>query len=470
MPNKSRTRKVFEHVEIIDTADEGLSIGKCADGLIIQVKGAVPGDVVDAMVVEKRKGMFITMPVNYIISSGDRTDPFCSHFGTCGGCKWQHMQYDAQVKYKEKKVQDAFRRIGELDGSVIESIVKAPLQTYYRNKMEFTASERRWLTDLEMKDQTSVEHKQGVGFHLAGAYDKVLDISHCYLQADPSNDIRHFIKNLCRDQGWSFQNMKTKSGFLRNILIRNTVAGEFMVIIVVGENAQDKIELVVKGLVATFSQVTSVFSCVNLKVNDSIHDLEVRHEYGEDSIVEQLGHVRYKIGPKSFFQTNSLQALTLYTLTRDLAGLEKHQNVFDLYCGVGSLGLFMAEQCKQVIGIEQIAEAVDDAKVNASINKINNAKYFTGQVELMLDPGFTATHGHPDVVITDPPRAGMHPNVISHLIAASPNRIVYVSCNPATQARDLKMLSSHYKLKKAIPVDMFPHTHHVECIALIERL
>ncbi|MBK9982697.1 MAG: 23S rRNA (uracil(1939)-C(5))-methyltransferase RlmD [Saprospiraceae bacterium] len=464
-----KPRKIFEGVDIIDTADEGLAIGRCEDGLIIQVRGAVPGDKVDVVALEKRKGMYITKVSSVTTFSPDRVEPFCSHFGVCGGCKWQHMAYDAQVRFKEKKVLDAFQRIGGLDTSLIKPIVKAPSQTYYRNKLEFTASDRRWLTEEELSHQDEIFDKNGIGFHLVGAFDKVLDIDHCYLQADPSNDIRHFVKNMCIENNWAFQSLRHKSGFIRNIIVRNNLAGDVMIVLVVGEDEKERINLLVNGLKNNFPQIVSIYSCFNHKVNDSLHDLTLVHEYGDTGLIEQLGNTKFKIGPKSFFQTNSAQAFNLYSLAKELAALQPDDNVYDLYCGVGSLGIFMADQCKQVVGIEQINEAIIDAHANAELNGFTNTHFVTGQVEMILDPGFIAKYGKPDVIITDPPRVGMHPNVIPHLLAAAPDRIVYVSCNPATQARDLKMLSDDYALVSAIPVDMFPHTHHIECVALLRH-
>jgi 23S rRNA (uracil1939-C5)-methyltransferase len=462
-----KERKQFHNVEIIDTADEGLAIGRCEDGRIIQVRGAVPGDVVDATALEKRKGMYITKATSFSTLSPERTEPFCSHFGLCGGCKWQHMAYEAQLRYKSKRVKDAFQRIGELDPSIIQPIIGAPFQQYYRNKLEFTASDRRWLTDEEMRSDAILQ-KDGIGFHLPGAFDKVLDIDHCYLQADPSNAIRLFIKQLSVTHQWPFFNLRSKAGFIRNVIVRNNLAGEAVIVLVVGEANEDWIKVLVDTLAAQFPQVISIYSCINTKVNDSIHDLTAKHEYGSESLIEQLDHVRFHIGPKSFFQTNSLQAASLYALTKKLAALEPGDHVYDLYCGVGSLGIYMADSCKQVVGIELIAEAIADAGKNAALNNMMNTKFVVGQVEMLLDPGFIQQYGRPDVIITDPPRAGMHPDVIRHLLAAAPRRIVYVSCNPATQARDLKMLGDSYAVITAIPVDMFPHTHHIECVALLE--
>lgn len=463
-----KERKQFHNVDIIDTAEEGLAIGRCEDGRIIQVKGAVPGDIVDVIALEKRKGMFITKATIFSKLSSDRTEPFCMHFGLCGGCKWQHMAYEAQLRYKAKRVRDAFQRIGEFDPSIIEPIIGAPYQQYYRNKLEFTASDRRWLTEEEMKSD-AVLQKDGIGFHLPGAYDKLLDIQHCHLQADPSNAIRLFIKQLSIDHQWPFFNLRLKTGFIRNIIVRNNLAGEVMIVLVVGEANVDWIKILVDRVAARFPEVISIYSCINLKVNDSIHDQTAHHEYGQETLVEQLDHVRFHIGPKSFFQTNSVQAANLYALTKQLAALKPGDNVYDLYCGVGSLGIYMADSCKRVVGIEQIAEAITDAGKNAELNQLDNTDFVVGQVELLLDPAFIEKHGNPDIVITDPPRAGMHPNVIKHLLEAAPQRIVYVSCNPATQARDLKMLSPLYSVITAVPVDMFPHTHHIECVALLER-
>jgi len=466
---KQKQEKIFKGVDIIDIADEGMAVGRCEDGLIVLVRGAVPGDKADVVVVEKRKGIFISRTISISSFSPYRTDPFCSHFGTCGGCKWQHMTYAAQLQFKEKKVRDAFERIAGLDPALVQPIVGAPLQTYYRNKLEYTASDRRWLSHEEMMHKETISDTDGIGFHLSGAYDKVLDIKHCYLQPDPSNDIRLFIKNFCIGHQWPFSNLKSRSGFIRNIIVRNNLDTQCMVVLVVGEDDREKIKILVDALITAFPQVISIYSCINLKVNDSIHDLETKLEFGNEGIEEKIGTVKFRIGPKSFFQTNSLQAYHLYSIAKNVAALSATDNVYDLYCGVGSLGLFMADQCRQVVGIEQIGEAVEDARSNAILNGYTNAHFVEGQVELLLDPGFISKYGLPDVIITDPPRAGMHPDVIKHLLSAKADRIVYVSCNPATQARDLKMLSSDYRLISAVPVDMFPHTQHIECVALMKR-
>ena len=462
-------RREFQNVTIIDTANEGLGIGRCEDGRIIQVRHSVPGDVVNVVAFEKRKGMYITKPVTFSVYSEYRTDPFCSHFGTCGGCKWQHMQYAAQLHFKEKTVHDAYQRIGELDTTRLHPIVAAPEQRYYRNKLEYTASDTRWLTEEEMQNREAIPEKNGIGFHLPGSFDKVLDIEHCYLQADPSNAIRLAVKRICETHVWPFSNLRHKNGFLRNLIIRLNRKGDVMVVLVVGEGKEEWIRILFNELRKEFPQIISFYSCVNLKVNDTIQDLDVKLEYGEPAIIETLDHVRFYIGPKSFFQTYSQQAATLYRLTKDLAQLQPTEHVYDLYCGVGSLGLYMADRCKKVIGIEQIKEAIDDARENAKLNGISNVHFEVGKVESLVDPAFIHKHGRPDVVITDPPRAGMHPDAVMHLEAAAPDRIVYVSCNPATQARDIRMLSNTYELVSAIPVDMFPHTHHIECIALLQR-
>jgi len=372
------------------------------------------------------------------------------------------------LHFKAKRVRDAFQRIGELDPSILQPIVGAPEQQYYRNKLEYTASDRKWLTDEEMKSGEVIQ-KDGIGFHLPGAFDKVLDIDHCYLQSDPSNGIRLFIKQFCISQEWPFFNLRLKTGFIRNIIVRTNLAGEAMVVLVVGEDNPDWNKLLVDQLVENFPQIVSLHVCINTKVNDSIHDLTATHVYGQEALTEQLHHVKFNIGPKSFFQTNSVQARNLYALTKELAALQPGDHVYDLYCGVGSLGIYMADSCKNVVGIEQIAEAIVDASKNAALNNITNAEFVVGQVEMLLDPSFIERYGRPDVVITDPPRAGMHPDVIKHLLAAAPEKIVYVSSNPATQARDLKMLSEAYTVVTAVPVDMFPHTHHIECVALLER-
>ncbi len=464
-----KERKVFYAVEIIDTADEGLAIGRCDDGRIVLVSGAVPGDIADVEIMQKRKGMMYARATSFSRLSTERTEPTCSHFGLCGGCKWQHMAYASQLRYKEKKVRDAFQRIGGLDPDIVQPIVGAPETFYYRNKLEYTASDRRWLTTEEMSRTSEILQKDGIGFHLPGAFDKVLDIQRCFLQADPSNDIQSRIKEICIHHQWPFFNLRSKSGYLRNVIIRTTLAGDVMLVLVTGQDQPDWMDYLVRDLTGAFPQIASIHSCTNTKVNDTIQDQDVRHEFGQTSIVETLDHVKFHIGPKSFFQTNSTQAARLYAITRQLAGLQPEDHVYDLYCGVGSLGIYMAEACKSVVGIEQIPEAVEDAKINARLNGLTHTHFVAGQVELLMDPAFTGKYGKPDVVILDPPRAGLHPDVIPHLIAAAPDRIVYVSCNPATQARDMSMLSPAYTVVTAIPVDMFPHTHHIESVALLKK-
>lgn len=461
--------EMISNVTITDTADEGLAIGRCEDGRVILVKGAVPGDIADVIGFDKKKGMLITRPTAFSTLSPDRVEPFCPHFGTCGGCKWQHMSYAAQLRFKEKKVRDAFERLTGIAGDKVQPIVGAPAERYYRNKLEYTASDRRWLTDEEMQQPAGSVQTEGIGFHLPGAFDKVLDIEHCYLQDEPSNAIRLFIKSFCRNRNWPFFNLRSKSGFMRNIIVRNTQAGDVMVVLVVGQDERDRIQELVHGLTSTFPSIVSVYSVLNTKQNDSIHDLEPVLEYGHDTLIETLGHVRFHIGPKSFFQTNSVQATTLYSLAKKLADLEPEDHLYDLYCGVGSLGIFMADSCRQVVGIEQIAEAIDDAKRNAALNGLNHTRFFTGQVEMLLDPDFVTQYGKPDVVITDPPRAGMHPDVVKTLAKVGAPRMVYVSCNPATMARDIKGLADVYEVVTAIPVDMFPQTHHIECVALLHK-
>lgn len=461
-----KERREFHQVDIIDTAEDGLAIGRCEDGRIIQVRGAVPGDIVDAIALEKRKGMFIAKATDFSKLSVDRAEPFCSHFGLCGGCKWQHMAYEAQLRYKSKRVRDAFQRIGEIDPAIVQSIVAAPAQQYYRNKLEYTASDRRWLTHEEMQSELELQ-KNGIGFHLPGSFDKILDIDHCYLQDEPSNKIRLFVKQMMIEHQWPFFQMRLKTGFMRNLIVRNNLAGEVMIVFVIGEANDEWVQLLVDKISKEFPHVVSMYTCLNAKANDSIHDLDVQLVYGSETLIEKLHHVRFHIGPKSFFQTNSKQAENLYALTKQLAGLTKADNVYDLYCGVGSLGIYMADSCRKVVGIEHIAEAVEDAKKNARLNALTNADFVTGTVEKLLDPDFVNQYGKPDVVITDPPRAGMHPDVIKHLLAAAPEKIVYVSCNPATQARDIKMLSELYTVTTAIPVDMFPQTQHIESVALL---
>ncbi|MEZ5041116.1 MAG: 23S rRNA (uracil(1939)-C(5))-methyltransferase RlmD [Saprospiraceae bacterium] len=447
-------------------ADKGKSVGRDEQGRVVFAEGVVPGDVADVLIMKKRKGTFQGIVQHIQTYSADRVEPFCTHFGVCGGCRWQHLDYAAQLRHKQKIVVDAMQRIGKIDVSCIEPITGAAHTRYYRNKLEFAFSNRRWLTKEELS--ADVSNQQDVlGFHRAGAFDKVVDIEHCWLQSEPSNQIRNQIRTMAHHRGDDFYDLRANKGFLRHLLVRVTSIGETLVIISFAENDPKKISQFLQEVKAALPQITALFYCINTKLNDYIFDLEMVNFDGKAYIEEQLGHVRFKIGPKSFFQTNSSQAKVLYDSVLEFAELKGTENVYDLYTGLGSIALYVANQCKQVVGIEEIEAAIVDAHENATLNQIENAVFYAGDVKDILTADFASRHGSPDLLITDPPRAGMHPAVVEMLIELAPPRIVYVSCNPATQARDLNLLSEAYEVKKIRPVDMFPHTDHIESVALL---
>jgi len=457
--------KIFHDVEIEGAGSEGLSIAR-VEGRVIFVKFGVPGDVVDLKLVAKKKKVLFAEIDKIISPSLNRVDPFCSHFGTCGGCKWQQMDYPTQLFWKNRQVVDAFERLGKIECAEWLPIIGAPKSKMYRNKLEYAFSNKRWLMD---KDDASQE-MNAAGFHISGRYDKILDIKTCHLQDDFGNIIRLFIKNYGLQNGLSFYDIKEHTGFLRNVIIRNTLLGQWMVIIIVGENDETAIEGLMQALSDAFPQINSLIFGVNTKVNDTIYDVDLVTFLGKDYIEESLEDITYRIRPKSFFQTNSEQALNLYKITREFAGLTGKELVYDLYCGTGSISLFIARNAAIVFGIESVPQAIEDARENARNNGITNVEFTVGDMRYELTDSFIEKTGIPDVVITDPPRVGMHPDVVNQLLKINAARIVYVSCNPATQARDLAMLSSNYKVLKTCPVDMFPHTHHVENVTLLERI
>ncbi|NRB50935.1 MAG: 23S rRNA (uracil(1939)-C(5))-methyltransferase RlmD [Saprospiraceae bacterium] len=459
--------RLVKDVAFTGFADKGKSVGRDEEGRVIFVEEVVPGDVADVLVLRKRKGTFQGVAQQISTYSPDRVDPVCEHFGVCGGCKWQHLSYEAQLRHKQKVVEDAMRRIGKIDTTCLEPIVGGASTTYYRNKLEFAFSNRRWLTKEEI--DTDISNQADVlGFHRAGAFDKVVDIQHCWLQGEPSNQIRNRIREMAHARGDSFYDLKANTGFLRHLLIRVTSIGEVLVILSFGEDNPKKIEAFLAEVLVEFPSITTLTYCVNTKLNDYIFDLDMICFHGKGYIEEQLGHVRFKIGPKSFFQTNTQQAKVLYDTVIEFADLQGTENVYDLYTGIGSIALYVAQQCGQVVGIEEISAAIVDAEENASLNKIDNAIFYAGDVKDILTTEFAEKHGKPDLLITDPPRAGMHPKVVEMLKELAAPRIVYVSCNPATQARDLQLLESSYTVRKIRPVDMFPHTHHIESVALLE--
>lgn len=460
-----RKKPFIENIEITGVAAEGKAIAKHNDQVIF-VPFVVPGDVVDLQVTKKRKSFMEARAVTFHKYSTVREEAFCSHYGVCGGCKWQILPYTEQLKYKQQQVTDSLTRIGKVELPEIADIVGAPETQYYRNKLEYTFSSHRWLTFEEMDE----EHKDlnALGFHIPGMFDKIVDIEHCYLQAEPSNKIRLAIKEFAVDNNLSFYSQRNNQGLLRNIVIRTSTTGEVMVIVIFGLNDSKQIEQVMLFLDEKFkNEITSLQYIINEKLNDSFSDLEVSHFSGLEYMSEEMEDLKFRIGPKSFYQTNSKQAYKLYSIVRDFAQLKGDELVYDLYTGTGTIACFLAKNCKKVIGVEYIEDAIIDAKRNAEINKITNADFFAGDMKDVLNEDFIADNGVPDVIVTDPPRAGMHTSVVETILKSSPEKIVYVSCNPATQARDLELFDTDYKVEKVQPVDMFPHTHHVENVVLL---
>ena len=465
---RRRKPKLYQDLQISGIADKGKCVTRDPEGRVIFVEDAAPGDIVDVLVYRKKKSFFLGKVEKVHQYSPDRTTPFCDYFGVCGGCKWQHLKYEAQLKFKQEVVKNALDRIGKVSGYELLQIAGVgEATTYYRNKLEFSFSNKRWLTREEI-DQDVSNLQDVLGFHRAGAFDKIIDIHHCWLQPDPSNDIRNKVREIAHEQGLSFFDARNHTGFLRNMVIRISTLGQVMLIVSFSEDKQEKIQQLLKALLAEFPQISSLYYCINTKLNDFMLDLEMRLFHGQEFIEEELGHLRFKIGPKSFFQTNTSQAKILYNTIVDFAELTGTENVYDLYTGIGSIALYVARFSGRVVGIEEVEDAILDARVNAAANGIENATFYAGDVKNLLNEEFIQVHGKADLLITDPPRAGMHPKVVQMLLQMQVPRIVYVSCNPATQARDLALLDDKYKLMKVRPVDMFPHTHHIESVALLK--
>ncbi len=440
--------------------------------LVIFVPYVVPGDVVDLQVKRKKNHYAEAVAVKFHEKSPLRTEPFCSHFGVCGGCKWQCLSYEEQLKYKQKQVFDNLTRIGKVELPEFRPILGSGKTRFYRNKLEFTFSNKRWLTEEEVKQDVKYDQMNAVGFHIPGAFDKVLAIDKCWLQDDISNQIRNAVRDYAYAHNFPFFNLRTQEGLLRNIMIRTSSTGELMVVLqckVTDDEGRRKMEEILQFMADSFPQITSLMYVINNKCNDTIGDLDVEVFKGNDHIFEEMEGLRFKVGPKSFYQTNSEQAYNLYKVAREFAGLTGNELVYDLYTGTGTIANFVARMARKVVGIEYVPEAIEDAKVNSALNGIDNTLFYAGDMKDILTNDFIAEHGRPDVIITDPPRAGMHNDVIDVILAAEPKRIVYVSCNPATQARDLQLLDGKYKVTAVQPVDMFPHTHHVENVVQLER-
>ena len=466
---RKNKRQTFEHVEVIDAGAKGKSVGKTPDGRVIFLTNAVPGDVVDVMTTKKRKAYFEGVATKFHTLSSRRTEPVCQHFGTCGGCKWQHMGYEHQLYFKQKEVENNLKRIGHLDLPEISPILGSKEEYFYRNKMEFSFSNSRWLTQDEINSGTDIEDRNALGFHIPGMWDKILDIKKCHLQQDPSNAIRLEVKSFANINGLSFFDPRKQEGLLRTLMIRTASTGEIMVLIQFFEDDKNHRELLLNHLKQKFPEITSLQYVINAKPNDTIYDQEVVCFAGRDHIVEEMEGLQFKINAKSFYQTNSAQAYELYKVARDFAGLSGNELVYDLYTGTGTIAQFIAKKAQKVIGVESVPEAIEDAKANSVHNNISNVEFYVGDMKNVFNDAFMEQHGKPDVIITDPPRDGMHKQVVGQLLKAAPPKIVYVSCNSATQARDLALMKEIYQVTKVQPVDMFPQTHHVENVVLLEK-
>lgn len=468
MARKKKELPLIENVEIIDVAAEGKAIAK-VDDLVVFIPYVVPGDVIDLQITRKKNKYAEGKPVRFISYSPNRTEAFCEHFGICGGCKWQVLPYAEQLKYKQKQVEDNLTRIGKIELPDIHHILGSEKTQFYRNKLEFTFSNKKWLTLEQINSGESFDNMNALGFHIPGMFDKVLDIDKCWLQDDISNQIRNFIRQYCYDKNYTFFDLRNRGGLMRNLIVRTSTTGELMVIVVFYDDEKEQQEDLLTAVATQFPQITSLLYIVNQKANDTITDQDVLVWKGNDCIYEEMEGLKFKIGPKSFYQTNSEQAYNLYKIARDFANLSGDELVYDLYTGTGTIANFVASKAKKVVGIEYVEDAILDARVNSQINKIDNTLFYAGDMKDILTQDFINEHGRPDVIITDPPRAGMHDDVIKTILFAEPDRIVYVSCNPATQARDLSLLDEKYKVERVQPVDMFPHTHHVENVVLLVK-
>ena len=469
MGRRNTNRIVLENLEIIDAGAKGKSIAKAEDGRVVFVNNAVPGDIATIQTTKKRKAYFEGTAISFSKYSDKRVEPACAHFGTCGGCKWQFMGYDHQLFYKQKEVENNLRRIGKVELPEISPILGAAAQYFYRNKMEFSFSDNKWLTLEQIKSDDVILDRNALGFHIPGMWDKILDLEKCHLQADPSNAIRDFIKKTAIELKMPFFNTRKQEGILRTLMIRTSSTGNVMVLVQFFKEDEVKRTLLMDAIVSEFPNLTSLLYVINSKGNDTIYDQEVVCYHGTDHIFEEMEGLQFKINAKSFYQTNSQQAYELYKITRDFANLKGDEVVYDLYTGTGTIAQFIAKKAGRVIGVESVPEAIEAAKENAILNGIDNVSFYVGDMKKVFNEAFTNQHGMPDVVITDPPRDGMHGDVVAQLLRIAAPKIVYVSCNSATQARDLALLDEHYKITKIQAVDMFPQTFHVENVVLLEK-
>lgn len=462
-----RKPKIYKAVTFTGIADKGQCVGRTPDGEVVFATKAAPGDVADVLVRRKKKGVPIGEVVEIHQHSIDRTEPFCEHFNECGGCRWQNITYDAQLHHKEKVVRDAFQRIAKVEVGEWYPILAGSRTTYYRNKLEFSFSDRAWMTKEELDSGKPRDPSGALGFHLPGRFDHIVDVKHCWLEEEPANALRLAVKAIANDHGLPFYNVHSRTGLMRQMVVRVSTIGEVMMILIFAQNEEDKIKRLLDEVMAQFPQLTTVCYGVNDKPNDSLYGVDIHTYAGPGYIEEQMGHVRFRIGPQSFFQTNTHQGKALYDTVLEFAELQGHENVYDLYTGLGSIALYVAGQCRQVVGIEEVEAAIADAEVNAELNGIEQTVFYAGDVKDILTPEFAQQHGKPDILITDPPRAGMHAKVVDMLLELAAPKIVYVSCNPATQARDLQLLSEKYEVLKVRPVDMFPQTSHIENVVLL---
>lgn len=469
MRKKQKERIVFENLEVIDAAAKGKAIAKAPDGRVVFLGNAVPGDVADVEIFKKKKGFYEGNAIRFSHLSDKRATPVCPHFGVCGGCKWQDLQYEHQLAYKQREVEENLKRIGKVALPSTMPILGSEKQYFYRNKMEFSFSDNKWLTYDQIRSGVEIENKNALGFHIPGMWDKILDLEVCFLQQDPSNGIRDFVKQKAQELEMPFFNLREQSGLLRTLMIRTSSTGEVMVLIQFFYEDTPLREALMGALRDAFPEITSLLYVINPKANDTIYDLDVEVFHGREYILEAMEGLQFKVNAKSFYQTNSEQAYELYKVARNFAGLTGDEVVFDLYTGTGTIAQFVAKDARKVIGVEAVPEAIDAAKDNAMNNGIDNVEFYVGDMRKVFNDDFIATHGNPDVVITDPPRDGMHPDVVQQLLQLEAPKIVYVSCNSATQARDLAILDEKYVVTKVQPVDMFPQTHHVENVVLLEK-
>jgi 23S rRNA (uracil1939-C5)-methyltransferase len=463
-----RVKDILENLEIIEAVSEGKGMARLENGMVVFVEGAVPGDLADVRVTRKKSKYLEATVTEIRRPSEKRVIPFCQHFGTCGGCSWQHMNYDTQLFFKQKQVSDVLRRVGKIELPEIRPIMASERTRYYRNRLDFAFSNKQWLTKQEMEQGLPFD-ADVLGFHVSSRFDKILDIERCHLMDELQNEIRNAIKEIAKRDKLPFFDIRNKNGLMRNVIIRNTSTGEWMVIVVFNREESETREKLLNEVAEKFPQITSLLYVINEKHNDTIYDLDIHLFKGKEHIIEEMEGLKFKISAKSFYQTNSLQAHELYKVVRDFAGLTGSEHVYDLYTGTGTIALFLARQCSHVVGVDSVSDSIENAKDNSKFNGITNTSFFAGDMRKVLTSDFVRDNGMPDFIITDPPRAGMHEDVVKKIAEINAQRVVYVSCNPATQARDLNILDSNYQVMKVQPVDMFPQTAHVENVVLLER-